>query len=906
MRCLLALLLIFVSVAAYAQPGGGEGVGGGTGVSGQRLPKNCTIISTDSRGVVQCTGGFGTIAAVSDLPTLRTVDYTTISNGTIIEVMGGASTLDGGGGTYEWQSSSTATDDGGIVVNPTGNGGNGRWIRRVTEQGGVPLQVWGAVVAPTAGTISTVQMQAAFDWAGINNGTLYCSGVFYSDTLTVTGTVRLVGPGTNPTSSNNVNGTNSAPCEIRKNPNNATAVAVAGGTIPDGSYFLRVYAYDGAGATGNVLQVIPVPAAAIALSGGNNSITATWPEVVGAASYKVFIGGPSVPIAAAGGPASSSDLFSSSVVTGSTITFTSLPSNPGNIASLDWITAGSAYTAGTYTNVPLTGGSGTGATADITVGSGGFVTAAVINNPGINYTWWDSLTAAAANIGGTGSGFATVVSTLVMAPDWLEPNIVVPYLTSNFLVMEHVRVNGSGRASHNVYFCDSADATSPASLVVGSALCAGGVNGTYNESVRFNDNYLAGSVVGGMYLGDSRFLAWSWGTKYFGGRYAVYLSNNADHRFENDTFSTGHGVQGNECGIVQQFSSTSAFIGSEIFASWCGVFQDRDSKRNKFIGGDFDRHFYYGIRALGENHQIISPKMTAQCLGKLTNLGNLCNDISVGNNQTASITSPIFDVGAGVNTGTQLPSYNIYFETPNNISNACPSVVIGINQPNNSGNPYLSDVTNSYECTTTGRRRLTINANHAVLPTADTGTTLHTAGIDGANNVLQMDAFRNGVPTVSPYITMRNHNGTVAARTHINTATDLGLIQWQGDTDAGSAIGGIIKCRTTEQFTATANGTKCMGMGTANTTATQTTALQWQLGVTVGAPATDLTLTQGALGMQRQGTVTGSASAPGAGGAKLEIVCGTNAGTAKIVAYAGTDASPYVVLDNIGAGVTGC
>lgn len=898
---LLSLLFVASASAQVGQPGG---------VVHQNPPLSCPFVGTDSRGLYLCTptpgGGGGFLPSVSSIAILRAIDTSVVSDGTIIAVTGSVTPLDGGGGTYDWQVSSTATDDGGIVINPTGNVGNGRWIRQVTEQGGVPLQVWGAVIAPTAATISTTQMQAAFDWAGINNGTLYCGGVFYSDTLTVTGTVRLVGPGTNPTSSSNVNGVNSAPCEIRKNPNNATAIAVAGGTIPDGSYFLRVYAYDGASATGNVLKVIPVPASAIALSGGNNSITATWPAVTGAASYKVYIGGPSTPTQAAGGPASSSDLFSSSVVTSPTITFTSLPANPGNIASLDWITAGSSYTSGSYTNVSLTGGSGSGATANITVGSGGFITAATINNPGVNYTWWDSLTVNSADVGGTGSGFATMVSTLVMAPDWLEPNIVVPYKTSSFLVMEHVRINGSGRASHNVYFCDADDATSPASLVVGTTLCAGGVNGTYNESVRFNDNYLAGSILSAMYLGDSRFLAWSWGTKYFGGRSAIYLSNNADHRFENDTFSAGHGVQGNECGIVQKFSSTSAFIGSEIFASWCGVFQDSDSKRNKFIGGDFDRHFYYGIRALGENHQIISPKMTAQCLGKLTNLGNLCNDISVGNNQTASITSPIFDVGAGVNTGTQLPSYNIYFETANSISNSCPTVVIGINQPNSSGNPFITDVTNSYECTTTGRRRLTVNANHAVLPTADVGTTLHTAGIDGGNNVLEMDAFRGGISTVFPYIIMRNHNGTVAARTHININTDLGLLEFEGDTDAGSAVGGIIKCRTTEQFSDTANGTKCMGLGTANTTTTQTTALQWQLGVTVGAPTTDLTLTQGALGLQRQGTITGSASAPGAGGMKLEMVCGTNAGTAKIIAYAGTSATPVPVLDNIGAGVTGC
>lgn len=68
---------------------------------------------------------------------------------------------------------------------------------------------------------------------------------------------------------------------------------------------------------------------------------------------------------------------------------------------------------------------------------------------------------------------------------------------------------------------------------------------------------------------------------------------------------------------------------------------------------------------------------------------------------------------------------------------------------------------------------------------------------------------------------------------------------------------------------------------------------------------TNLVLTAGALGLGKL-TNTGSASAPGAGGAKVEAICGTNAGTAKLIAYAGTSATPVTILDNIGAGVTGC
>jgi hypothetical protein len=76
------------------------------------------------------------------------------------------------------------------------------------------------------------------------------------------------------------------------------------------------------------------------------------------------------------------------------------------------ITGGSLYTAGTYTNVPLTGGTGSGATANIAV-AGGAVTAVTLVNRGSGYTSGDTLSASAANIGGTGSGFVFTLSSIV-------------------------------------------------------------------------------------------------------------------------------------------------------------------------------------------------------------------------------------------------------------------------------------------------------------------------------------------------------------------------------------------------------------------------------------------------------------------------------------------------------------
>lgn len=83
----------------------------------------------------------------------------------------------------------------------------------------------------------------------------------------------------------------------------------------------------------------------------------------------------------------------------------------GPILTLGAITGGSGYTDGTYTSVALTGGSGTYATADITV-AGGIVTAVTLKVPGARYKAADVLSAATATIGTLGTGFSIPVATV--------------------------------------------------------------------------------------------------------------------------------------------------------------------------------------------------------------------------------------------------------------------------------------------------------------------------------------------------------------------------------------------------------------------------------------------------------------------------------------------------------------
>jgi len=93
------------------------------------------------------------------------------------------------------------------------------------------------------------------------------------------------------------------------------------------------------------------------------------------------------------------------------------------ISTLGAPTGGSGYTNGLYYNVQLTGGSGSAAYADITV-SGGAVTAVALRNGGCLYKVGNALSAAVADIGGTGTGFSVSVATVdnVNGTSWLGDN----------------------------------------------------------------------------------------------------------------------------------------------------------------------------------------------------------------------------------------------------------------------------------------------------------------------------------------------------------------------------------------------------------------------------------------------------------------------------------------------------
>lgn len=92
------------------------------------------------------------------------------------------------------------------------------------------------------------------------------------------------------------------------------------------------------------------------------------------------------------------------------------------INTLGAVTGGSGYTNGTYENVALTGGSGSGAKATITV-SGGAVTSVTLTSGGSYYVVGNTLSASTTDIG-AGTSFSVPVSAVDNASgtSWLGDN----------------------------------------------------------------------------------------------------------------------------------------------------------------------------------------------------------------------------------------------------------------------------------------------------------------------------------------------------------------------------------------------------------------------------------------------------------------------------------------------------
>jgi hypothetical protein len=86
--------------------------------------------------------------------------------------------------------------------------------------------------------------------------------------------------------------------------------------------------------------------------------------------------------------------------------------------------AGTLYIPGTYPDIPLTGGTGSGAIANIVVGTSGTITGVTVTNGGSLYIVGDTLSANTNSIGGTGSGLTINVNSVSNSSgtSWLGEN----------------------------------------------------------------------------------------------------------------------------------------------------------------------------------------------------------------------------------------------------------------------------------------------------------------------------------------------------------------------------------------------------------------------------------------------------------------------------------------------------
>lgn len=108
------------------------------------------------------------------------------------------------------------------------------------------------------------------------------------------------------------------------------------------------------------------------------------------------------------------------------------------LSRIDIQNGGAGYANGVYFNVPLTGGSGNSATANITVVSG-VVVSVTLSNRGCFYAAGNTLSASNSNLGGSGSGLVLTVTNVTNAggTTWLGDNFDTALF--NGVMMEAIR-----------------------------------------------------------------------------------------------------------------------------------------------------------------------------------------------------------------------------------------------------------------------------------------------------------------------------------------------------------------------------------------------------------------------------------------------------------------------------------
>ncbi len=129
----------------------------------KRLLKYAAVIM--GLGLMPASAAFNpaNVPAVATIAALRAIPVTAAPQYTNIIVQDYYGTGSGCPIQYKWNASDSTADDGGGVINPTGNAGAGRWNQNVPA--GSPVHTCTFGVKPDNSTDNYTQLQAALTWA---------------------------------------------------------------------------------------------------------------------------------------------------------------------------------------------------------------------------------------------------------------------------------------------------------------------------------------------------------------------------------------------------------------------------------------------------------------------------------------------------------------------------------------------------------------------------------------------------------------------------------------------------------------------------------------------------------------------------------------------------------------------
>lgn len=403
------------------------------------------------------------------------------------------------------------------------------------------------------------------------------------------------------------------------------------------------------------------------------------------------------------------------------------PSYIGGVGATNSIGAGSGYVTGTYTSVPLTGGTGTSAVATIVVNATGNVSSVTVTTAGTGYKLGDVLSASNTNLGGSGSGFAYTVNTLS---------------TTNKirgLVVEGITIGrGNGYNAQNIAIGNSAlnnNTTGGSNTAIGNSALLSNTTGAQNTAVGLsalqsnissNDNTAIGfSALSNLASGaNNTALGLRAGRSISGG--TVNFTNGSNNTFlGRDAFPLADG-QSNQIVIGANavgLGTNTTVIGNS--STTFGTFYGR-----LLLGGTTDDGTnQLQVTGAGKFTGNLTTNVTANSMVK-TNASGVLTAAVAGTDYQAALTNPI--------TGTGTTNYLPKFTGTTTLGNSLiydNGTTVGINTTTPSAS-YKLDVngTANFYTSTVGATVLTVQGSTGQLFTVSdiiTGNLLQVNDVSG-------------------------------------------------------------------------------------------------------------------------------------------------------------------------------